>query len=67
MDRVAVVEGVKTQAGWWLDERLKKIRQEKHDTMEVNPFMAPLVSRVCRILCKRTIHRRRKPACPQAQ
>ena len=20
--------------------------------------------RVCRILCKRTIHRRRKPACP---
>jgi DNA-binding transcriptional LysR family regulator len=23
--------------------------------------------RVCRILCKRTIHRRRKPACPQTQ
>ena len=22
------------------------------------------LSRVCRILCKRTIHRRRKPACP---
>ena len=24
-------------------------------------------SRVCRILCKRTIHRRREPACPQTQ
>ena len=23
-----------------------------------------IVQRVCRILCKRTIHRRRKPACP---
>jgi hypothetical protein len=23
--------------------------------------------RVCRILCKRTIHRRREPACPQTQ
>ena len=22
------------------------------------------IARVCRILCKRTIHRRRKPACP---
>lgn len=44
MDRVEVVEGVTSQAGWWLEERLKKIRQEKHDTMEVNPFMAPLVS-----------------------
>lgn len=44
MDRAVIVSGVKTQAAWWLDERLKKIRQEKHDTMEVNPFMAPLVS-----------------------
>ena len=25
------------------------------------------VGRVCRILCKRTIHRRREPACPQTQ
>lgn len=44
MDRATVVEGVKAQAAWWLNERLKKIRQEKHDTMEVNPFMAPLIS-----------------------
>ena len=26
-----------------------------------------LTKRVCRILCKRTIHRRREPACPQTQ
>ena len=44
MDRATVVDGVKKQAAWWLDERLKKIRAEKHDTMEVNPFMAPLIS-----------------------
>jgi hypothetical protein len=44
MDRATVVSGVQTQAEWWLDERLKKVRQERHDTMEVNPFMAPLVS-----------------------
>lgn len=44
MDKEAVVSGVKVQAAWWLEERLKKIRQEKHDTMEVNPFMAPLIS-----------------------
>jgi len=39
-----VVDGVAKQAAWWLDERLKKVRKEKHDSMEVNPFMAPLVS-----------------------
>ena len=27
----------------------------------------PQTPRVCRILCKRTIHRRREPACPQTQ
>ena len=26
-----------------------------------------VMGRVCRILCKRTIHRRREPACPQTQ
>lgn len=44
MERDAVLNGVKEQAAWWLEERLKKVRQAKHDTMEVNPFMAPLVS-----------------------
>lgn len=44
MERDEVLNGVKEQATWWLDERLKKVRQAKHDTMEVNPFMAPLVS-----------------------
>lgn len=44
MRRGQIVSGVRAQAAWWLDERMKKIRQERHDTMEVNPFMAPLVS-----------------------
>ncbi|MFT3761979.1 MAG: PmeII family type II restriction endonuclease [Pseudoxanthomonas sp.] len=44
MQQGQVVAGVKQWSEWWLNERLKKIRQEKHDTMEVNPFMAPLVS-----------------------
>jgi hypothetical protein len=44
MDREAIVNGVQQQAEWWLDERFKKVKQEKHATMEVNPFMAPLIS-----------------------
>lgn len=44
MQRHEVVSGVAEQAAWWIDERLKKVKKEKHDTMEVNPFMAPLLS-----------------------
>lgn len=44
MNKQAVVTGVQEQVVWWLNERLKKVRDEKHDTMEVNPFMAPLVA-----------------------
>lgn len=44
MERNAVVLGVKAQAEWWLEQRIAKIREERHDTMEVNPFMAPLIS-----------------------
>lgn len=44
MDKTSVVNGVKKQVGWWLDERLKKVNAAKHDSMEVNPFMAPLVA-----------------------
>ena len=39
-----VVGGVKEQAVWWLNSRLEKVQAGKHDTMEVNPFMAPLVA-----------------------
>jgi len=38
------VAGVKKWAEWWLEQRLGKIRKERHDSMEVNPFMAPLIS-----------------------
>lgn len=44
MNKASVVNGVTLQAEWWLKERLKKVVSEKHDTMEVNPFMAPLVA-----------------------
>jgi hypothetical protein len=44
MQKDSVVAGVKEQAVWWLNERLKKVKAEKHDTMEVNPFMAPLIT-----------------------
>ena len=42
--REDIVQGVANQATWWLGERLKKLNLERHDTMEVNPFMAPLIS-----------------------
>lgn len=44
MQRDQVVAGVKQWSEWWLNQRLRKIKEEKHDTMEVNPFMVPLVS-----------------------
>jgi hypothetical protein len=44
VDKEKVITGVQAQAVWWLAERLKKIQAAKHDSMEVNPFMAPLVA-----------------------
>jgi hypothetical protein len=44
MQKSQIVQGVKEQAIWWLDERLKKISSEQHGSMEVNPFMAPLIA-----------------------
>lgn len=44
MNKEDVVDGVRVQSVWWLNERIKKIRNADHNTMEVNPFMAPLVS-----------------------
>lgn len=44
MKKEDVVCGVKQQAIWWLNTRLSKVQDEKHDTMEVNPFMAPLIA-----------------------
>lgn len=44
MNKEDVVQGVKSQSIWWLNERIKKIRNADHTSMEVNPFMAPLIS-----------------------
>ncbi|MGI9216718.1 MAG: LexA family protein, partial [Hydrogenophaga sp.] len=52
---VAVVDGEFTCKQLWLRGGHLKLKA-------ANPTL-----RVCRILCKRTIHRRREPACPQTQ
>ena len=44
MNEEHIVQGVKSQSVWWLNERIKKIRNADHKSMEVNPFMAPLIS-----------------------
>lgn len=44
MEKQEVVAGVQKQVEWWIGQRLKKIKEEDHGTMEVNPFMAPLIS-----------------------
>jgi len=46
MKKDEVVQGVQGLAIWWIEERLKKVRSAKHDTMEVNPFMAPLIAAI---------------------
>ncbi|QTX22465.1 hypothetical protein [Comamonas aquatica] len=47
--------------------RCKDGERTEHLTKLVGKLLAagvPAEPRVCRILCKRTIHRRRKPGCP---
>lgn len=41
--REEVVEGTAKVVKWWLGERLKKFRDLDHETMAINPFMAPLL------------------------
>ncbi|MFT8512610.1 MAG: PmeII family type II restriction endonuclease [Liquorilactobacillus satsumensis] len=43
MQKEYIVDGVSKEIEWWLDQRIKKIREDRHDTMEINPFMAPLI------------------------
>lgn len=40
---VEIVDGVSAQVCWWLEQRLKKLRGLSHETMTVNPLMAPLL------------------------
>jgi hypothetical protein len=38
-----VIAGVAEQVVWWMDKRLKKLKGLSHDTMAVNPFLAPII------------------------
>ena len=43
MHKEIVIQGVSVQIKWWIDQRIKKIKEDRHETLEVNPFMAPLI------------------------
>lgn len=44
MDKDKIINGVATEVEWWLKARAKKIASSGHSSMEVNPFMAPLIA-----------------------
>ena len=43
MDKNTVVEKVAALTIWWIRQRAQKIAQAEHGSMEVNPFLAPLI------------------------
>ena len=67
------------EAGAWKHYAFRGTKWQRSNTVERKLFLKNayrviltrarqgMVMRVCRILCKRTIHRRREPACPQTQ
>ena len=44
MTRDEIIRGVQGETIWWLNQRTIKISQSEHSTMEINPFLAPLIS-----------------------
>ena len=38
-----VVSGVRDCAVWWVEQRQKKLEQQLHETMSVNPFLMPFL------------------------
>jgi hypothetical protein len=43
MDKETVVAKVAELTTWWIEQRATKIKQVEHGSMEVNPFLAPLI------------------------
>lgn len=43
MDKRHVITKVAEQIVWWMGERRKKLEDLRHETMAVNPFLAPLI------------------------
>lgn len=44
MVREDVIAGVKRETIWWIGQRATKVASEAHASMEINPFLAPLMS-----------------------
>lgn len=40
----AIVTGVEREVTWWIEQRLRKLREHLSGTMTMNPFMAPAVA-----------------------
>lgn len=38
-----VVAGVKEWSAWWIAQRRKKLEEQLHDTMSINPFLMPFL------------------------
>ena len=38
-----VIAKVGTEIVWWVDNRMKKLREQRHETMSLNPFLAPVL------------------------
>ena len=43
MNKAEVVAGVAKQTEWWVGQRRSKLKELSHDSMAINPFLAPLV------------------------
>ncbi len=43
VSRESVVAKVSKEVVWWINNRMNKLRGERHDTMSLNPFLAPIL------------------------
>lgn len=43
MDEEQIIARISALTEWWIRQRAAKIEQVEHGTMEINPFMAPLI------------------------
>ena len=43
LDKSKVIAEVERCAKWWIEQRSAKMKQVEHGSMEINPFLAPLI------------------------
>jgi hypothetical protein len=41
LNRKQVIDGTAIEVRWWLKNRLEKFKELSHESMAINPFMAP--------------------------